>query len=87
MSAGVLAFGAYLPRRRLQRAAIAAAHTWFEPSLAGLGRGERTMGSWDEDANTLAVEAARACLGDRDRAGVTSLYIGSTSFPFLDLFL
>ena len=60
MSVGVLAFGAYLPQRRLQRKVIAAAHSWFEPSLAGLGRGERSMGSWDEDCNTLAVEAARA---------------------------
>ncbi len=84
MSAGVLAFGAYLPQRRLQRKVIAAAHSWFEPSLAGLGRGERTMGSWDEDANTLSVEAARACLANRDRGQVNSLYIGSTSFPFLD---
>ena len=42
MSAGVLAFGAYLPQRRLQRKVIAAAHSWFEPSLAGLGRGGQT---------------------------------------------
>lgn len=84
MSLGILAFGAYLPQRRLQREAIASAHSWFEPSLAGLGRGERTMGSWDEDSNTLSVEAARACLADRDRGQVNSLYIGSTSFPFLD---
>ena len=84
MSVGVLAFGAYLPQRRLQRETIAAAHSWFDPSLAGLGHGERTMASWDEDSNTLSVEAARACLGERDRGQVDSLYVGSTSFPFLD---
>ncbi len=84
MSVGLLAFGAYLPQLRLQRKSIAAAHGWFEPSLVGLGRGERTMGNWDEDSNTLSVEAARACLGDCDRGGVDGLYIGSTSFPFLD---
>jgi 3-hydroxy-3-methylglutaryl CoA synthase len=84
MSVGVLAFGAYLPQRRLQRTAITTAHSWFEPSLAGLGHGERAMASWDEDSNTLSVEAARACLGERDRGEVNGLYIGSTSFPFLD---
>ncbi|NQX89159.1 MAG: OB-fold domain-containing protein [Halioglobus sp.] len=84
MSTGVLAFGAYLPQRRLQRQAIAAAHAWFEPSLAALARGERSMGGWDEDSNTLSVEAARACLAAQDRQQVNSLYIGSTSFPFLD---
>ena len=62
MSVGLLAFGAYLPQLRLQRKSIAAAHSWFEPSLVGLGRGERTMANWDEDSNTMSVEAARACL-------------------------
>ena len=33
---GILAFGAYIPRRRLQRAAIHAANKWFGPGLAGL---------------------------------------------------
>ncbi len=84
MPVGLLSFGAYLPQSRLQRAAIAAAHSWFEPSLKGLGRGERTMGSWDEDSNTMAVEAGRACLRAADREAVAALYVASTSFPFLD---
>jgi len=84
MPVGLMAFGAYVPRLRLQREVIAAAHQWFEPSLAALGRGERAMGSWDEDSNTLAVEAARACLTGVARGAVDGLYLGSTSFPFLD---
>ena len=84
MSVGLLGFGAYLPQSRLQRKSIAAAHGWFEPSLVGLGRGERTMAAWDEDSNTLSVEAGRACLAGSDRRHVDGLYIGSTSFPFLD---
>ena len=66
MPVGLMALGAYLPQRRLQRKVIAAAHSWFEPALTGLGQGERTMASWDEDAITLAVEAARACLRPRN---------------------
>ena len=76
MAAGILSFGAYLPQSRLQRSSIAAAHSWFEPSLRGLAKGERSMGSWDEDSNTMAVEAARACLAGRDSAAVDALYLG-----------
>jgi len=84
MTVGLISYGAYLPQSRLQRKAIAEAHAWFEPSLVGLGRGERTMAGWDEDSNTMSVEAARACLADSDRSRVSGLYMGSTSFPFLD---
>jgi len=84
MPTGLLAFGAYVPRLRLQREVIAAAHQWFEPSLAALGRGERAMGSWDEDSNTFAVAAARACLEGIERDVVDGVYLGSTSHPFLD---
>ncbi len=55
MSAGILAFGAYIPRLRLQRQAIAAANTWFNPALKGLAKGERAICNWDEDAVTMAV--------------------------------
>jgi hydroxymethylglutaryl-CoA synthase len=84
MTVGILAYGAYLPQLRLQRSSIAAAHCWFDPSLGGLGHGERTMGAWDEDSNTMAVEAARVCLAHGDRSRIEGLYLGSTSFPFLD---
>ena len=76
---GITAYGAYLPRRRLQRSAIAAANTWFDASLRGLARGERTMCSWDEDTVTMAVEAAR----DMAPAGpVQALFLASTTHPF-----
>ena len=40
---GILSFGAYLPRLRLQRKAIAAANTWFAPGLRGQAKGERAI--------------------------------------------
>ena len=40
---GILSFGAYLPRARLQRKAIAAANSWFAPGLRGLAQGERCI--------------------------------------------
>lgn len=70
METGILAYGCYVPRRRLQRAAIHAANKWFAPSLGGLAKGERAIANWDEDAITMAVEAARDCLTGIDRTAV-----------------
>ena len=76
---GITAYGAYLPRRRLQRSAIAAANAWFDASLAALARGERSMCSWDEDPVTMAVEAVR----DMGAAApIEALYLASTTHPF-----
>ena len=62
MTKGILAFGAYIPWRRLQRKAIADTHGWFNPALKGQAKGERAFCNWDEDAVTMAVEAARDAL-------------------------
>jgi len=53
---GILASGAYLPYRRLDRTDISK----FLGS--GGGRGTRTVASYDEDTTTLGVEAARVAL-------------------------
>jgi 3-hydroxy-3-methylglutaryl CoA synthase len=84
MAFGILAFGAYLPRLRLSRKAIADANGWFNPALKAQGKGERSMCNWDEDVVTMAVEAARDALQGRDRASVQSIRFASTTFPFLD---
>ncbi|HVU19133.1 MAG TPA: OB-fold domain-containing protein [Rhizomicrobium sp.] len=85
---GITAYGAYIPRRRLQRKAVAEANKWFAPGLMGAAKGERAMANYDEDAVTLAVEAGRDCLPAsdpiKDRAGVDAIYFASTSMPFSD---
>jgi hydroxymethylglutaryl-CoA synthase len=83
-SVGILAYGAYLPRLRLARKSVADANAWFNPALKGLAKGERTMCNWDEDAVTMAVEAARDCLTGQDRGIIAGLAFASTSFPFED---
>ncbi len=50
---GIIAYGSYLPYYRLQRSAIA------DTLGQGGGRGTRAVASYDQDANTLAVEAGR----------------------------
>lgn len=84
MELGILAYGGYLPKSRLQRSEIAKAHSWFNPGLGGLAKGERTMANWDEDSVTMAVEAGRDCLADIDRDTLSAVYMASTSFPFTD---
>jgi len=85
---GITAYGAYIPRRRLQRIAIAQANAWFAPGLMGQAKGERSMANWDEDAVTLAVEAGRDCVpaadAAKDRAHVDAIYFASTTMPFSD---
>ena len=84
MSAGIHAFGGYVPRLRLARRVIAEANAWFNPGLRALGRGERAIAGWDEDAITMAVEAARDCLAHRGRDGIAQVLLASTTLPFQD---
>lgn len=84
MGNGITSIGAYVPRLRLSRKAIAAAHRWMAPSLAAATKGERTFCSWDEDPITMAVEAARDCLGT-DRPDLGALVMASTTMPYADM--
>lgn len=85
---GITSYGAYIPRLRLQRKAVAQANAWFAPGLMAAAKGERSMANWDEDAVTMSVEAARDCIPAhdpiRDRAFVDGLYFASTTMPFSD---
>ena len=81
---GILRAGAYVPQRRLERAAIYEANKWFAPGLKGSAKGSKAIGNWDEDAITMAVEAARNCLSGYERAHVSGLSICSTTLPFSD---
>ena len=81
---GILAFGAYIPRARLQRSAVYAANAWFAPGLKGLAKGARAIANWDEDPITMAVEAARDALSGFDRSAVGTVSLASTTLPFVD---
>lgn len=82
---GISAFGAYLPRLRLARAAIAQAHAWAFPNLGAMAKGARAYGSFDEDSITMAVAAARAALRHLPPGrAVGELLLASTTLPFLD---
>jgi hydroxymethylglutaryl-CoA synthase len=74
----------------LARAAIAEAMAWANPPARAAARGARAVGNWDEDALTMAVEAARSCLEHEARGGPSeervpgSVLFCSTTAPFAD---
>jgi len=77
---GITGYGVFIPILRLNRAAIAAAHAWHAPGLKRLAKGVRAIANWDEDAVTLAVEAARGCVAHAPE----TMILASTSLPFVD---
>ena len=80
---GITGYGGYLPRLRLSRRAVVQANAWYAPQFAGKAKGTRAMASWDEDSITMAVAAARDCLGaGDDRARVRTVYLASSTMPF-----
>ncbi len=85
MKAGIIGYGGYLPRLRLSRQAVYEANAWFAPGMKGRARGSRAMANWDEDSVTMAVAAARDCLGaDEDRSHIGGLILVSNTLPFAD---
>jgi 3-hydroxy-3-methylglutaryl CoA synthase len=81
---GITAFGAYIPRARLNKRSIAEANSWFDASLNSLAKGERAICNWDEDTITMAVEAGRSCLASMQNKKPDALYMASTTYPFID---
>src|SRR5262245_11112287 len=75
---GITRLASYFPRRRLDRALIAKA--WGGRA----GPGSRSVAAVDEDALTMGVDAALACLSGDDPATVDACYFASTSAPYLE---
>ena len=79
VSAGIAAWGTYLPRWRLRRAAIGSVLG------SGGGRGTRSVASYDEDTTTLGVEAGRRALTVGPDPGAVQDLLFSTPDPgYLD---
>ncbi len=72
---GIVRYGSYVPFFRLQRASL------------GGGKGERAAASYDEDAVSMAVEAARDALRDELRGGSAApdtLLFATISPPYVE---
>jgi 3-hydroxy-3-methylglutaryl CoA synthase/uncharacterized OB-fold protein len=76
----VKSVGGYLPLLRLSRRAAVSALKWS--GLSGAREGRRSVAGWDEDALTVAVEAARIALSDS--APPAGVMFASTSAHFFE---
>ncbi|MDR6861117.1 OB-fold domain-containing protein [Variovorax guangxiensis] len=81
---GITGYGGYVPRLRLSRQAVGEANAWYAPQFASR-KGTRSMANWDEDSITMAVAAARDCLGTaEDRSHVRGVILASGTLPFTE---
>ena len=81
---GIVSYGGYIPRLRLDRMSIYQQIGWLAPAVIMVAQGERSMCNWDEDSLTMAVAATRDCLLGTNKQEVDALYLASTTLPFAD---
>jgi hydroxymethylglutaryl-CoA synthase len=82
---GIVSYGTYIPKYRIKLADIAAA--WKkEPAevVSSLGVDEKAVPAADEDAVTIALEAAQNCLASFSGTpeDIEVLFVGSESHPY-----
>lgn len=79
---GIVAYGGYIPRLRIDRGVIYKAVGWLNP--ATFMKGEKAVGNFDEDSLTMAVAAGMECLKGLDRKTIDALYFASTTPPYAE---
>ena len=82
--AGIVSYGAYVPRYRLKRMSIFQNMGWINPTTIMLAQGEKAVANSDEDSLTLATNAAIECLKGFDRSAVEALFYASTTMPYTE---
>ena len=76
---GIKSYGAYIPLHRIDRAE-------FQRAWGGFGMpGEKSVGNFDEDSVTMAVESALDCLNGTDPKAIDSLLFATTTSPLCTL--
>lgn len=83
--AGIVGYGAYIPRFRIKLETIA--ETWGADAVSykrGLQLYEKSVPGLDQDTITLSVEAARYALmrAGIDASKIGAVYVGSESHPY-----
>jgi len=83
--AGIVGYGVYVPLYRISLEEIA--RVWEKDGKAvskGLNVKEKAVGSFDEDAATISVEAARraVAMAGIGAADIGAIYVGSESHPY-----
>jgi len=71
--AGIISYGAYIPRYRLGKETAG----WGLPV-------EKPVGNFDEDSLTMAVAAGMDCIEGLDRSAVDGLFFATTTSPYIE---
>jgi len=81
---GIVSYGVYIPRYRIRVGEIARVWGDGDDISENLNVFEKSVPDLDEDAITIAVEAARNALarGEVDAARIGAIYAGSESHPY-----
>ncbi len=82
---GIVSYGTYIPRYRIKLADIALAWKKNPEEVVGsLGIAEKSVPGIDEDAVTIALEAARSALAASALSpeSIEGLFVGSESHPY-----
>jgi 3-hydroxy-3-methylglutaryl CoA synthase len=74
---GIARYGSYIPVMRLERRLVGQAWGSRQP------KGEIAVANYDEDALTLAIDAAMSCLGEPP-VPVGGAYLATTSAPYAE---
>ena len=80
--AGIISYGAYIPRYRIDRKRIYKAMGWLNP--ATFMPGEKAVANYDEDSVTMAVSAGADCLAGMKRTGIDAFFFATTTPPFAE---
>ena len=79
---GIVSYGAYVPRYRIDRKLIYKAMGWLNP--ATFMPGEKAVANYDEDSVTMAVAAGIDCLSGVDRTGVDAVFFATATSPYAE---
>jgi len=75
---GIACYGVYFPIRRMKREQLA--EVWGTAGVAG----ERAVANYDEDAVTMATEAAISCMRGVQKKPIDRLLLATTSAPYYE---
>lgn len=77
---GIVSYGAYIPKFRIDRKIIYQAMGWFDGGT--YQPGEKAVANFDEDSISMAVNSTYDCLTDIDSKAMDALFFATTTAPY-----
>ncbi len=77
---GIVSYGAYIPKFRIDRKIIYQAMGWFDGGT--YQPGEKAVANFDEDSISMAVNSTYDCLTDIDSKDMDALFFATTTAPY-----